>query len=265
MVATEFEDVRLIRNTENVGFARANNQALVHATGDLLLLLNPDTEMPPGGLAALAGVFARHPRAGAVGLALRHADGSPQRACHAFPSLFNMMLEATGLFRIALALGIGTPYEAPVPRGGEGVVDWVGGACMALSREAYAAVGGLDEESFMYGEEMDWSWRARRQGFWTVFSSAAAVLHHGEASGMGRRGELYVHNAISRDRFMRRYHGARSAARARAITALAAFLRLLYWAPRAAWERRHGGMRARTRDQLERFRAITAWRRGRAI
>jgi len=262
MVEREFPRVRLIANAENRGFARANNQALVLADGDVLLLLNPDTELPPGALAALAGVFARQPRAGAVGLALRNADGSPQRACHAFPGLLNMLLEATALHRVALRFGIGTPYQAPIPPGGEGTVDWVGGACMAISREAWAAVGGLDEESFMYGEEMDWSWRARRLGFPTVFSSTAVVLHHGEASGAGRRGELYVHNAVSRDRFLRRYRGAWRANLAREITTLGALLRLGWWQPRAAWERRHGGVRERTGDQLERFRAILAWRRG---
>jgi hypothetical protein len=261
MVASEFPEVRLIANADNRGFARANNQALALATGEVLLLLNPDTEMPPGGLAALAAVFARHPRAGAVGLALRNADGTRQRSCHAFPGLLNMALEAMGMHRAALRFGIGTPYEAPLPRGGEGEVDWVSGACMALSREAYAAVGGLDEESFMYGEEMDWSWRARGLGASSVFSNAAFVLHHGEASGAGRRGELYVHNAAARLRFLTRYRGAWRAALARELITLGSALRLLYWAPRAAWEARRGGVREGTRDHLDRFRAILAWRR----
>lgn len=262
MVATEFPEVRLIANADNRGFARANNQALAMATGEVLLLLNPDTVMPRGGLASLVAVFARHPRAGCAGLALRNPDGSPQRSCHAYPGLLNMLLEATALHRVALRLGVGTPYQAPVPRTGEGPVDWVGGACMALSRAAYTAVGGLDETSFMYGEEMDWSWRARRLGFTTVSSSSAVVLHHGEASGAGRRGELYVHNAISRDRFLRRWRGAWRANLAREITTLGALLRLAYWIPRAALERRRGGASTRTKDQLERFRAIVAWRRG---
>lgn len=263
MVASEFPEVHLIANANNHGFARANNQALALATGEILLLLNPDTEMPPGGLAALAGVFARNPRAGAAGLALRGADGSPQRSCHSFPGPFNMVLEAIGLHRLAIRFGIGTPYEAPVPRSGEGAVDWVGGACMALSREAYTAVGGLDEESFMYGEEMDWSWRARERGLATVYSSAAVVLHHGEASGAGCRGELYVHNAVSRVRFLARYRGAWRAALARELITFGSALRLLYWAPRATWERGRGGMRPHTSDQLERFQAIMAWRRRR--
>jgi GT2 family glycosyltransferase len=263
MVAQEFPGARLIRNTENRGFARANNQALAQATGDVLLLLNPDTELPPRALAELVRVFERHVDAGAVGLALRNADGTPQRSCHAFPGVFNMTLEALGLHRLALRLGIGTPFQAPVPRGGEGDVDWVAGACFAFMREAYARVGGLDEESFMYGEEMDWSWRAKRMGLRTVFSTAAQVLHHGEASGEGSRGELYVHNARSRERFLRRYRGAWRARLACDLLALGSSLRLAYWAPRAALEARSGGLRVRTRDQVERFRAVLAWYRSR--
>jgi len=175
-----------------------------------------------------------------------------------------MMLEATGLHRIALRVGIGTPFEAPMPAGGEGPVDWVAGACLALSREAHAKVGGLDEGSFMYGEEMDWSWRARRFGFETVFSTAATVLHHGEASGDGRRGELYVLNARARMRFLRRHRGAWRAVLARELLTLGSLLRLSYWLPRAALEARGSGVQPRTRDQVERFRALVAWRTGRA-
>ena len=263
MVAREFPDVKLTANTDNRGFARANNQALARASGDVLLLLNPDTELPAGALKALVDVFARHPRAGVVGLALHNADGSLQRSCHAFPGLRNMALEASGLHGIALRLGIGTPYQAPPPRGGEGEVDWVGGACMALSRAAYQEVGGLDADSFMYGEEMDWSWRARQKGFTTIHSPVVSVLHHGEASGAGRRGELSVHNAISRQRFLARHRGAWRAAVARELIALGSVLRLMYWEPRAAWERANGGLHALTRDRLERFRAILSWRSGR--
>jgi GT2 family glycosyltransferase len=263
LVAREFPAVRLIRNAVNVGFARANNQALAQASGAVLLLLNPDTELPAGGLAALVEIFARHPRAGAAGLALHNLDGSPQRSCHAFPGVFNMALEAIGLHRVALRFGVGTPYEAPVPRGGEGPVDWVAGACFAFTRHAHERVGGLDGEIFMYGEEMDWSWRARRLGLETVFSTAASALHHGEASGEGRRGELYVLNASARVRFLRLHRGAWRAALARELIALGSLLRLLYWLPCAALESWRGGVQPKTRDQVERFRAVVAWRCGR--
>jgi len=260
MVAREFPWARLVRNAENVGFARANNQALARAAGDLLLLLNPDTELPATALAALPRVFARHPRAGAVGLALRDPDGSPQRSCHAFPGVTNLALEALGLHRLALRAGIGTPYEAPRPRGGEGAVDWVGGACLALSRAAYARVGGLDEGLFMYGEEMDWSWRARRLGFATVYSDAVAVTHVGEASGGAQRGALSVHNARARLRFLRRHRGAWRGAIARELLARGALVRVAAWGTRALLERTRGTVRPVTRDRLERFRALLAWR-----
>ena len=251
MVAERFPEVHLVRNGSNVGFATANNQALRQATGDWLLLLNPDTELPAGALAELVQVFGRHPGAGAVGLALRNADGSPQPSCLAFPGLWNQVLESAGLNRLAMTLGHGTPSAAPLPPGGEGEVDWVSGACFALSRPAFDAVGGLDESLFMYGEEMDWCWRARRAGFPTVWSNVAVVLHHGGASGVGLRGPAFAMNLQSRLAFLQRHRGAGRAFAARCILLGGALLRLAWWSARAALER---PIRPWTRDQLERFR-----------
>ena len=255
MVAGGYPAAHLVRNASNVGFATANNQALRQATGDWLLLLNPDTELPPGALAGLVRIFDRHPAAGAVGLALRNPDGSPQASCFAFPGLWNQMLESVGLKRIAMSLGRGTPSAAPPPPGGEGETDWVSGACLALSRPAFQAIGGLDESLFLYGEEMDWCWRARRGGFSTVWSNAAVVLHHGGASGTGLRGPLFAMNLQSRIAFLRRYRGAGCAFTAHCILLGGALLRLAWWSARAAVER---PLRPWTRDQLERFRWAVA-------
>jgi hypothetical protein len=259
MVRQEFPEANLIANEANVGFARANNQALARATGNVLLLLNPDTEMPPGTLAAFVEVFERRPKAGAAGIALRGADGRPQASCHAFPGVLNQILEALGLGRAFLGFGIGTTSEAPWPPGGAGEVDWVNGACMALRREAYQEVGGLDESRFMYGEEMDWSWRARARGWSTVFVPAPAVLHLGGASGTGLVGRLFVLNLESRLQFLRRYRGAWRATISREILVLASVLRWCYWRLRALLG---AAGASRTRDQLERFGAVLRWRFG---
>lgn len=261
MVAEEYPSVRLVRNASNVGFATANNQALKQATGDWLLLLNPDTELPPGALAELVQVFGRHPRAGAVGLALRNPDGSPQASCFAFPGLWNQVLESAGLKRITTLLSRGTPSAAPPPANGEGEVDWVSGACLCLSRAAYSVVGGLDERLFMYGEEPDWCWRARCAGFVTVWSEAALVLHHGGASGEGLRGRLFVKNLEARLTFLRHHRGAWRAAVAREVMTLGALGRLLFWQGRAVLEGRQRA--AHTRVQIERFQSVLAWRLGR--
>lgn len=260
MVAREFPEAHLVRSDANVGFARANNLALARASGEILLLLNPDTELPERALEALMAAFERNPRAGAVGLALMGASGAPQPSTHAFPSLTNQAIEAFGLRRVALALGIGTTAEAPVPRGGEGQVDWVNGACMAISRAAYQAVGGLDETRFMYGEEMDWSWRARQRGFTTVHTESSHVLHRGGASGESQAGPLFVTNLESRISFLRRHRGAWRAAIAREILTTGAALRLAIWSLRSWLEGSHGARR--TRDQVERFRSVLAWRFG---
>ncbi len=263
MVAAEFPSVHLIRNTENVGFARANNQALRQTAGDILALINPDTEWPPHGLRVAADVFCRHPLAGAVGLALVGPDGSPQPSCHAFPGLLNVTAEAIGIHRLALRFGYGTPTSAPVPPGGEGKVDWVSGACFLIRRKAYTVTGGLNEACFMYGEEADWSWRARSRGFSTVFCNRARVIHHGGASGVGQRGELFVMNIEARLEFLRRHRGRWRAALAREVMALGSLGRLAYWKWRAFRERGEPG--TQTRDQLERFRSVVAWRWGRGV
>lgn len=262
MVAAAFPEVHLLRRDDNRGFAFASNRGLERATGELLLLLNPDTELPDGALQQLCEVWRRHPEAGAIGLALAGADRRPQPSCHAFPSLGNLVLESLGLHRAALRLGIGSVIEAPAPRGGEGAVDWVAGACMALTRAGYARVGGLDESTFMYGEEMDWCWRARAAGFATVWSDAARVVHHGQASSEGMHGPLFVRNVQARIGFMRRYRGPVQAAIARESIALGSLLRFLLWRTRALTERPAPSQR--TRDQLDRFGAVLAWRWGAA-
>jgi len=259
MVAADFPDARLIRNEANVGFARANNLALARATGDYLALINPDTELPPDALLQVARVFERHPRAGVVGLKLVNPDGSPQPACHRFPGVLNQAVECLALQRVACDLGYGTPSMAPAPRGGEGVVDWVAGACMVLSRAAYHKVGGLDESRFLYGEEMDWSWRARVGGFETVTSNAATVVHHGGASG-GARGELHLKVLEARLVFLARNRGRWRALLSREIFTIGAILRLPFWALRAALARLHVVAEGRTAVQLERQWAVVGWR-----
>lgn len=137
-------------------------------------------------------------------------------------------------------------------------MDWVSGACFAMSRRAYEIVGGLDETLFMYGEEPDWCWRARRAGFSIIGSARLRVLHHAGASGAGQRGDLFVRNLQGRLAFLRRHRGAWRARIAREILVAGCLLRLLAWKSRSMLE---GGLTSpHTRDQLERFRAAVAWR-----
>jgi GT2 family glycosyltransferase len=197
-------EVRLIRNPDNRGFAAANNQAMAQARGRYFLLLNTDTIPLPGSLTALVDYLERHPEVGMAGGSLLNPDGSPQGCAADFPTLWTELLLLTGPLGRRL-LGPSFPFhppvESPMP------VDWVSGACLLVRREVVEAIGGLDEGYFMYSEEVDWCWRARRAGWAVVVIPQARVIHLGSATARRmdgwRRRWLYA----SKARFLRRAYG----------------------------------------------------------
>lgn len=181
MVSGKYPAARLIQNGENVGFARANNQALRQAAGQYLLLLNSDTIVPKGALAALVEVMEAHPDVAACSPFLLNGDGTPQFCWARFPGLKD---ELTGGFDLSQS-----PYPAaefadagrraamqPFP------VDWVGGACFLVRAEAARQVGLLDEAFFMYCEETEWCHRFRRAGWQILLAPGVTVTHLGGQS-----------------------------------------------------------------------------------
>jgi N-acetylglucosaminyl-diphospho-decaprenol L-rhamnosyltransferase len=178
MVAAEFPDVHLLRNSENRGFAHANNVALRECTGDYILLLNPDTLVHGGALDTLVADMESHPDAGIGGAKLLNPDGSLQYSCRRFPTF------ATGIFRNS-ALGKLFPGNALVrdylmtdfDHATIAEVDWVSGAALCIRRAAMAQIGLLDEIFFMYCEDVDWCYRAGQAG-WTVRYFPASIITH---------------------------------------------------------------------------------------
>lgn len=163
----------------NVGFARANNCALARARGEVLLLLNPDTEPRPGSLVALVTAFQDHPRAGVVGGKLLNSDGSVQASVRQFPTALVLLLLLTRLARLFPNVPTLRRYHmADFGYDREVTVDQVMGACFAIRRETRDAVGPLDEGYWMWFEEVDYCRRARAAGWETWFTPRAAVVHH---------------------------------------------------------------------------------------
>ena len=263
MVAAEFPEVRLERSSENLGFARANNRVMRGSRAAVFALVNPDTELPPGALAIALAEMERDPRAGVLGVSLANPDGSPQPSRFGFPSVRNQAIEAFGLQRLAAAMGVATPSAGPERPEHTGPAPWVSGACMLVTRELVERTGGLSEDFFLYGEEMEWCWRAHAAGFRVLHTTKARVLHHGGASGADQLGATFVRNLEGRLEFLRRHRGAWRAAVARELFALGAIMRLGYWRLRALLE--GGNPSERTRAQLERFTAVWRWRQGRTI
>src|SRR5262245_27943728 len=260
MVATEFPEVRLIRSSENLGFARANNRVMRDSGASLFALVNPDVELSPGALRVAAAELEADPRAGALGVALANPDGSPQPSRFAFPGVLNQAVEALGFHRLAARLGVAGVAVGPERPAWTGPAAWVSGACMLVTRALFERTGGFREDFFLYGEEMEWCWRARAAGFGVWHTTKARVLHHGGASGAGERGALFVRNVEGRLAFLRMHRGAWRAAVAREWIAFGAALRLAYWKLRALGE--GSRLREHTREQLERFGAVVRWRAG---
>ncbi len=184
MVAADFPHVRLIANAENVGFARANNQALRQSEGRHVLLLNSDTTVKDGSLSAMVRFLDAHATAGAVGCRLENADGTTQRSSWNFyPSLATLAADALYLWRIPGVRRWVRGHEQSLSETAEPtVVKHLLGACLMVRRAALDAVGLMDEGYFMYLEETDWCRRIDDAGWKIYYLPTASIVHYGQQS-----------------------------------------------------------------------------------
>ncbi len=179
MVAASFSWVELVASDENLGFARANNLGTDRARGEYLLFLNPDTVVPRGALARSVSALEAHPETGMLGCKLVRPDGSLDHACkRGFPTPLSSVYHFVGLTRLLR----GSPRFAHYTAGHldpdeEGRVDAVNGAFMLVRREALNAVGPMDEEYWLYMEDLDWCYRFWQAGWPVVYWPGAEVVH----------------------------------------------------------------------------------------
>ncbi|MFO0970396.1 MAG: glycosyltransferase family 2 protein [Gemmataceae bacterium] len=166
--------VSLRRWSRNFGFAKAVNEGGRLSRGDWFLLLNPDIDLSEGfldGALALADqLVATEPKAGVVGFHLRNSEGSQQLSTGPFPSLWSTL---TGLFLKRVRRKYNrprSPERAPVA--------WVTGCCLLLRKACLEDLGGLDEDFFLYYEDVDLCLRARERGWTVSYEPNLAVVHH---------------------------------------------------------------------------------------
>lgn len=179
MVEAEHGWVELIANEDNLGFARANNQAIKRSSGRFLLLLNPDTEVVPGAIRVLLDFLEAHGEAGVVAPQLINPDGSIQRSCRQFPTFTGMLYELVGLSRLFPNDPRFRQYKMlDWNHDDEREVDQPEGACLLLRRSVIDAVGLLDEGFFMLFEEVDWCYRIKQAGWQIWFTPRARIVHH---------------------------------------------------------------------------------------
>ncbi len=178
--------VRFIEHRENLGFAKANNIGARAASGDVLLFLNPDTELiGTDALSKLLGALAP-PEMGLVGPQLLNSDGTVQQSCARFPGIISSLV--TGLAIHHLLPDRARARLAPVAwsHGWSSDTDWVKGAAIAMRRGTFEAIGGWSEATFMYGEDLDLAYRVREIGMRVGYEPAVRVLHHDDHSAQQR-------------------------------------------------------------------------------
>jgi GT2 family glycosyltransferase len=178
MVRRDFPIARLIENRDNVGFARANNQAFATARGRYALLLNPDAIVLDGAVRELIATLDTRPEVAIVGGRLLNADGSPQRwSGGAPPTLANIALHFFFAYRILPAWMLPAPLYMEAHPTRDAAVGWVSAACMLVRR---AAVGCklFDERFFMYCEDLDLCQRLAREGWQIVYTPRARAIHY---------------------------------------------------------------------------------------
>jgi GT2 family glycosyltransferase len=181
-----YPDGRVLRNATNRGFSVSANCGIEEATGEIVLLLNSDTEVQPGSLRMLCAAF-EDPRVGIAGAQLCDRDGKLQWSGGRLPTPLWLFALTSG---IASALGRFTLYRRIVPAGASGSrVRWVSGAAMAIRRTVREEIGLLDETFRFYGQDLDFCVRAAARGWSVELVSSALVIHdHGAtiAHSLGR-------------------------------------------------------------------------------
>jgi GT2 family glycosyltransferase len=178
MVREEFPQAHLIHLERNIGFAGGNNLAFAAGRAPYFLLLNSDAIARPGLLAALVEFAEANPRAGLVGPQVLNLDGSLQPSCRRFPTFGAGLFRNTFLGRLFPNNRYTREYlmedwDHTAPR----KVDWLSACCLLARREMIETVGPMDEDYFMYFEDVDWSLRAARSGWEVWYCPAAVVLH----------------------------------------------------------------------------------------
>lgn len=227
-IAHEVPEALLDAGPENLGFAAGMNRLIARSDAPWFFALNPDAWPKPGAIGTLLATAKTHPDAAAIAPRLERPDGSLEHSTLPFPSLRVAAATAFGPRSISRGRAERMMLPGAWPHDRAREVDWAVGAALLIPRTALSDVGSFSERFFMYVEDLEWCWRARRRG-WTIrFEPDAIVVHVGNAAGAQRYGDrrtrTYMENTYA---FYRSEHGAIAASAYRALNILGSGRRYL--------------------------------------
>lgn len=165
--------LRVVDSELNLGFAKGCNLGASKAQGEYLLFLNSDTNVLDKGIIKMVDFLKQNANVGILGGRLRNSDGSLQPSAGVFYNLPNLIIMLLGVQRFGLLKSSPNKIKK---------VDWVSGAALMILRKAFEELHGFDEDYFMYIEDMDLSYRARKKGILTYFFPDVSIKHVGEGS-----------------------------------------------------------------------------------
>ncbi|MBI2613604.1 MAG: glycosyltransferase family 2 protein [Candidatus Levybacteria bacterium] len=165
---SQISNLTLIQSKKNLGFAKGCNLGAKNAKGKYILFLNSDTQVLDKGFLSMVEFLNKNPKVAILGGRLQNNDGSVQPSCGKFYTLFNLFIMLLGLERFGLLRSSPSKIQK---------VDWVSGACMMVKSGVFEKLQGFDEELFMYVEDMEICYRAKKLGLAAYFYPDVRLTH----------------------------------------------------------------------------------------
>lgn len=208
MVEQDFSWVQLIRNCSNLGFAKANNIGMAASSGEYVCLVNSDVKVPEGCLATMEAYMKANPSVGMAGPQMECPNGLIGRSYMRFPTVWRCFCNALGLHRaFSSSKRLNGIMMTDFNNTQTAEVDVLNGWFVMVRRKALEQVGLLDEQFFMYGEDIDWSYRFERSGWKRVYLADACAFHYGGGSSRLAPTRFYIEMKRANSQFFSKHHG----------------------------------------------------------
>ncbi len=197
MVKNEFPGVNLISNQRNLGFAKACNQAIKKSMADYILLLNPDTVFPQKDFKKTFFFMEKDQEVGILGCKMIDIQGNLLYSARTFPTLSTSISSSHSILN---RLFPGNPLSKKyllkdLDHSRSAEVDWVSGSCLLVKKEMLDKIGLLDENYFMYAEDVDLCYRAKKAGWKVVYFPEVTFVHYlGKSTSQQRLKMLFEHH-----------------------------------------------------------------------
>jgi len=204
MIKSEFPQVKLIENQENLGFSKATNKEIDASSGEYMFVLNTDIIMLDSTLNSLIDFMDSHPEVGIVGPQLTNPDGKPQPCARPFPTRTHLMLGRRSLLIYVpyfkkKSASLRTISDKPIE------VDTVAGGAIMLRRKALGDVGKFDERFFLYMEDVDICRRLKQAGWKIIYNPEIKIIHHWEGTTSRYRRRSFLKHHISIYKYFQKY------------------------------------------------------------